>query len=167
MGQQKCMFLFKWNFIPIDVISTGTMDAWAAATLIYLGVTVRGLKTFRTLAVKSVLLVNTCSPISTGAGCTLVYFHITFGTWQEKFHTSVSIFFVKTQVFFIWYVMFSISESFTCKTRFANTVIAVDAVFADAIIAWVTCTVIKVNLTICAWGGIETLTMFFSQFELS
>lgn len=59
------------------------MDTWAAATLIHLGVTVRGLKSRRTLTVKSILFIHTCSSIATGAGCTLIYLHITLGTWQE------------------------------------------------------------------------------------
>lgn len=66
---------------------------------------------------ESILFIHTCSPISTGARCTLIYFHITFGT---------------------------------SKARFANTVIAVDAIFADAIVTWVTGTIVKVDLTVCA-----------------
>lgn len=93
------------------------MDTWAAATLIHLGVTIRGLKALRTLAVKSVLFIHTRSPIPTGARCTLIYLHITLGT---------------------------------SEARFANTVIAVDAIFADAIVTWVTGTIIKVYLTVCA-----------------
>lgn len=93
------------------------MDTWAAATLIHLRVAVRGLETLRTLAVKSILFIHTCSSIPTGARCTLIYFHIAFGT---------------------------------SEARFANTVIAVDAIFADAIVTGVTGTVIKVYLTVCA-----------------
>lgn len=92
------------------------MDTWTAATFIHLGVTVRGLKAFRTLAAKSIFFINTCSPVSTGARCTLIYFHITFRT---------------------------------CEARFANTVIAVDAIFANAIITRVIGTIIKVYLTVC------------------
>lgn len=61
------------------------MDTWAAATLVHLGVTVRGLKALRTLAVKSILFIHTCPPIPTGARCTLIYLHITLGTWQERY----------------------------------------------------------------------------------
>lgn len=93
------------------------MHTWAAATFIHLRVTVRRLKALRTLAVESILFIHTCSPISTGARCTLIYFHITFGT---------------------------------SKARFAYTVIAVDAIFADAIVTWVTGTIVKVDLTVCA-----------------
>lgn len=93
------------------------MDTWAAATFIHLGVTVRGLKALRTLAMKSILLIHTCPPIPTGARCTLIYLHITLGT---------------------------------SKARLANTVIAIDAIFADAIVTWATGTIIKVYLTVCA-----------------
>lgn len=93
------------------------MDTWAAATLVHLGVTVRGLKALRTLAMKSILFIHTCPPIPTGAGCTLIYLHITLGT---------------------------------SEARFAHTVIAIDAIFADAIVTWVTGTVIKVYLTVRA-----------------
>lgn len=103
--------------VTIDVISAGAMDTWAAATLVHLGVTVRGLKACRTQAVKSVLLIHTCPPMPTGARCTLIYLHITLGT---------------------------------SEARFANAVIAVDAVFADAIVTWVTGTIVKVDLTVCA-----------------
>lgn len=93
------------------------MDTWAAAALIHLRVAVRGLETLRTLAVKSILFIHTCSSISTGARCTLIYFHITFGT---------------------------------SEARFANTVIAVDAIFANAIVTRITGTIIKVYLTVSA-----------------
>lgn len=63
------------------------MDTWAAATFVHLGVTVRGLKAFWTLAVKSILFIHTRPTISTGARCTLVYFHITLRAWQERFKT--------------------------------------------------------------------------------
>lgn len=91
------------------------MDAWAAATLVHLGVTVRGLKARRTLAVKSILFIHTCPSIATGAGCTLIYLHITLRT---------------------------------SEARFANAVVAVDSIFADAIVTWVTGTVIIVDLTV-------------------
>lgn len=93
------------------------MDTRAAATLVHLGVTVRGLKALWTLAVKSILFIHTGSPISTGARCTLIYLHITLGT---------------------------------SEARFANTVITVDAIFADAVITWVTGAIIKVYFTVCA-----------------
>lgn len=38
----------------------------------------------------------------------------------------------------------------TGEARFANTVIAVDAIFADAVVTWITGTVIKVHLTVWA-----------------
>lgn len=93
------------------------MDTWAAATLVHLGVTVRGLEALWTLAVKSILFIHTCPPISTGARCTLIYLHVTLGTGEA---------------------------------RFANTVVAVDAIFADAIVTWVTGTIIEVYFTVCA-----------------
>lgn len=93
------------------------MDTRAAATLVHLGVTIRGLKAFRTLAVKSILFIHTRPSIPTGARCTLIYLHIT-----------------------LW----------TSEARFANTVIAVDAIFADAIVTWVTGTIIEIYLTVCA-----------------
>lgn len=53
--------------------------------------------------------------------------------------------------------MFSFSEGLTSEARFANTVIAVDAIFADAIITWVTGTIIKVYLAVCACVDKEDL----------
>lgn len=93
------------------------MDTGAAATLVHLGVTVRRLEALRTLAVKSILFVYTCPPIPTGAGCTLIYLHVTFGT---------------------------------SEARFANTIVVVDAIFADAVVTWVTGTIVKVDLTVWA-----------------
>lgn len=104
------------------------MDTRAAATLIHLRVTVGRLEALWTLAVKSVLLIHTRSSIPTGAGCTLVYFHITFGT---------------------------------SEARFADTVVAVDAVFADAVIARITGTIVKVYLTVCARGSMLALANVF------
>lgn len=60
------------------------MDTRAAGTLIHLRVTVGELKPLWTLALKSILLVHTCATIPTGIRRTLVYFHITFGTWAEE-----------------------------------------------------------------------------------
>lgn len=92
------------------------MNTRAAATLIHLGVTIRGLKTLRALAVKSIFFIHTCPSIPTGARSALIYLHITLRT---------------------------------CKARFANTVITVDAIFADSIVTWVAGTIIKVYLTVC------------------
>lgn len=44
----------------------------------------------------------------------------------------------------------SLSESLTSEARFANTVVVVDAIFADTVVTWVTGTVVKVDLTVCA-----------------
>lgn len=93
------------------------MDTRTAATLVHLGVTVWGLKALRTLAVKSVLFIHTCTSISAGARCTLIYLHITLRTGEA---------------------------------RFANAVIAIDAIFANAIVTWVTGAVIKVHLAVGA-----------------
>lgn len=46
--------------------------------------------------------------------------------------------------------MLPFSEGLTSEARFANTVIAVNAIFADAIVTWVTGTIIKVYFTVCA-----------------
>lgn len=92
------------------------MNTRAAATLVHLGVTVRGLKALRTLAVKSILFIHTCPSVSTGARRTLVYLHVALGTGEA---------------------------------RFANTVVAVDAIFAEAIVTWVTGTIVKVYFTVC------------------
>lgn len=46
--------------------------------------------------------------------------------------------------------MGTLSEGLTCEARLANTVIAIDAIFTDAIITWVTGTIIKVYLTVGA-----------------
>jgi len=40
---------------------------------------------------------------------------------------------------------------FTCKSRFASTVVAINAINAVPVNAWVTCTVIKVILTVHSW----------------
>lgn len=47
----------------------------------------------------------------------------------------------------------SFSESLTSEARFANTVVVVDAVFANAVVTWVTGTIVKVDLTI--WACID------------
>lgn len=44
--------------------------------------------------------------------------------------------------------MVSLSDGLTSEARFANAVVAVDSIFADAIVTWVTGTVIKVDLTV-------------------
>lgn len=110
--------------VTINVVPARAMDAWAAATLIHLRVAVRRLKAIRTQAVKSILFIYTFSSIPAGARCTLIYFHITFGT---------------------------------SEARFANTVIAINAIFADAIVTWIAGTVIKVYLAICTRGSMLAL----------
>lgn len=45
----------------------------------------------------------------------------------------------------------------TSEPRFANTVIAVDAIFADAIVTWVAGAVIEVYLTVCTRGSMLAL----------
>lgn len=45
----------------------------------------------------------------------------------------------------------------TSEARFANTVIAIDAIFANAIVTWVTGTIIKVYLTVGACVDKEKL----------
>lgn len=42
------------------------------------------------------------------------------------------------------------SKERTSETRFANAVIAVDAIFADTVVTGVTGTIIEVDLTVCA-----------------
>lgn len=42
----------------------------------------------------------------------------------------------------------SLSEGLTSEARFANAVVAVDSIFADAIVTWVAGTVIIVDLTV-------------------
>ncbi len=54
----------------------------------------------------------------------------------------------------------------TSEPRFANTVIAIDAIFADAIITRIAGTVIKVNLTIGTCVGKEDLEFEIRLFEL-
>lgn len=64
----------------------------------------------------------------------------------------------------------SFSEGLTSEARFANTVIAVDAIFADAIVTWVTGTVVKVYLTVCACvdkEGVTTLDLKKSSKHLT
>lgn len=108
---------FTITAVTVDVIPAGAVDAGAAPTLVYLRVAVRWFKTFRTLAVETVLLIHARPAIPAGAGGTLVDLHVAFGT---------------------------------CKAWFANAVIAVDAIFANSIIARVTGTVIKVYLAVGA-----------------
>lgn len=61
------------------------MDTRAAGTLIHLRVAVGGLEPLRTLAVKAVLFIHARPPVPTGTRRTLVYFHITFGTWAKEY----------------------------------------------------------------------------------
>lgn len=46
--------------------------------------------------------------------------------------------------------MLLFSEGLTSEAWSANTVVAVDAVFADAIVTWVTSAIIKIYFTVCA-----------------
>lgn len=46
--------------------------------------------------------------------------------------------------------MVSFSEGLTSEARFANTIIAIDPIFANTIVTWVTGTIIKVYLTVGA-----------------
>lgn len=55
--------------------------------------------------------------------------------------------------------MLSFPEGLTSEARFANTVIAVDSIFADAIVTWITGTIIKVYLTVCACIDKEELRL--------
>lgn len=54
--------------------------------------------------------------------------------------------------------MGTLSGGLTCEARFANTVIAIDAIFTDAIITWVTGTIIKVYLTVGACDDKEKIS---------
>lgn len=103
--------------VTVDVVPAGAVDTGAAPALVHLGVAVRRLEPFGTLAVEAVLLVHTRPAISAGAGGAFVDLHVTLGA---------------------------------CKAGFANTVIAIDSIFADSIIAGVTGTVVKVYLTVGA-----------------
>lgn len=53
--------------------------------------------------------------------------------------------------------MVTLPEGLTSETRFANTVIVIDAIFANAIVTWVTGTIIKVYLTVGACVDKERL----------
>lgn len=126
------------------------MDTWAAATLVHLGVTVWRFEALRTLAVKSILFIHTRASIPAGARRALIYFHITLCTWQGRSHTKLNnVFFFFLNLFFFFATLF---YSLTSKARFAHTVKAVDAIFADAIVTRVTGTVVVVYLTVGAWG---------------
>lgn len=65
------------------------MDTRAAATLVHLRVAVRWFKPLRTLAMKAILLIYTCAPISTGTRCTLINLHIALGTSEARFADTV------------------------------------------------------------------------------
>lgn len=56
--------------------------------------------------------------------------------------------------------------SLTGEARFANTVIAVNAIFADAIVTWVAGTIIKVDFTICACVDREYLKVKSLHFHV-
>lgn len=68
-------------------------------------------------------------------------------------------------------LFFSISilltPKLTCKARFAYTVIAVDAIFANTIVTWVTGTIINIYLTVGACGKkvyyVKILTFFICK----
>lgn len=65
-------------------------------------------------------------------------------------------------VFFPCSILFT--PKLTCEARFAYTVIAIDAIFANAIVTWVTGTIIIIYLTVGACGKkvnhVKILTFF-------
>lgn len=59
--------------------------------------------------------------------------------------------------------MCALSWRYTSKARLADTIVAVDAIFADAIITGITGTVVKVNLTVCTWSEKTSRLHFCSK----
>lgn len=59
----------------------------------------------------------------------------------------------------------SFSEGLTSEARFANTIIAIDAIFAYAIVTRITGTVIKVYLTVGACVD-KSLSLYITLLEI-
>lgn len=63
-------------------------------------------------------------------------------------------FFSAKQVMDVCFVFISIlpTPKLTCEARFAYAVIAIDAIFANPVVTWVTGTIINIYLTVGACG---------------
>lgn len=63
--------------------------------------------------------------------------------------------------FFGWIFWSLLASGLTSEAGFADTVVAVDAVFADAVVTWVAGAVVKVYLTVDAC--VETAVLLFKR----
>lgn len=106
-----------------------------------------------TVAAVTVDVIPACA-MDTGAAATLIHLGVTVGRLKALWTLAVKpILFINTCSPIsagagCTLIYFHITLG-TSKARFANTVIAVNAIFADAIITWITGTVIKVYLAVC------------------
>lgn len=55
-------------------------------------------------------------------------------------------------LFWFFFISILLTPELTCEARFAYTVIAIDAIFANTIVTWVTGTIINIYLTVGACG---------------
>lgn len=55
-------------------------------------------------------------------------------------------------VCFVSFISILLTPKLTCEARFAYTVIAIDAIFANTIVTWVTGTIINIYLAVGACG---------------
>lgn len=134
------------------------MHARAAAALVHLGVAVGRLEALGTLAVEAVLLIHTRASVPAGAGRTLVDFHVALGTCERKVNDSLSFkgIYCSDCVCIVMHLSL-FAGGLTSEARFADTVVAVDAVLAEAVVARVARAVVKVDLAVRACSGTAVL----------
>lgn len=53
---------------------------------------------------------------------------------------------------FCFFISALLTPKLTCEARFAYAVIAIDAIFANPVVTWVTGTIINIDLTVGACG---------------
>lgn len=143
--------------VPVDVVPAGAVHARAAAALVHLGVAVGRLEALGTLAVEAVLFIHTRASVPAGAGRTLVDLHVALGAWQRE---KIIVRYGKWMdgLFFFWSYL---AAGLTGEAGFADTVVAVDAVFADAVVTRVAGAVVEVYLAVGAW--VKTAVLLFKR----
>lgn len=144
---------FAFAAIAIDVVSAGApMLAGVGFTLVAVHIAVGASPSWFTFTLVSIDVIVACA-MHTGAAAALVHFGIavwivkTLGTKAGEavftIHTGATILAGIGGTFIDLYV-----AQGTCEARFADAVITIDAIMADAIITGVAGTVVKVYLTV-------------------
>lgn len=145
--------------VPVDVVPAGAVHARAAAALVHLGVAVGRLEALGTLAVEAVLFIHTRASVPAGAGGALVDLHVALGAWQgEKIIVRYGQWMDGLLLLLFFFVS---SGRLTGEAGFADTVVAVDAVFADAVVTRVAGAVVKVYLAVGAC--VKTAALLFKR----